>query len=554
MGLLARLQMYRRFVFGLPAYLRKPPVTIDEAIERIRRGLVRREEAFLDIARRAIYGYPHSAYAPLLEMAGCEYGDLEKSVREEGLEPTLRALREAGVYITFEEYKGREPVVRGSRTIELHPLAFDNPLTDQAYSGTTGGTTGVGTRVGTDLENLHAQVPHLMMLRHVTGVLGYPAAMWKGQLPDPVGIGIYLRCAAYGARIDRWFTPVTGDYYSPPLRFRLATRYVVLASRLFGIPCPSPEPLPLAEAVEIARWAADACARGGRCEVVATASLAVRICQAAAEEGLDLTGTVMMGGGEPFTAAKRAAINAVGAEYAALYISEDTGPIGLPCQRPVEENDQHLLTDNLAVIQHPREVMNSGTSVDAFYFTSLKPLVSKVLLNMESDDYGIMEERSCGCPLEELGYHLHARRIRSFGKLTGEGVTLVGSDMIRILEEVLPERIGGGPQDYQLVEEEDAKGFSRLALLIHPRVDAPEDGRVIEILLRAIADSGDAGGLASSFWHQAKTFRVRREKPIWTARGKFMPIRSAALYGRTGNVGETGQSRVPEALRRERQR
>jgi hypothetical protein len=214
---------------------------------------------------------------------------------------------------------------------------------------------------------------------------------------------------------------------------------------------------------------------------------------------------------------------------------------------PIEENDQHLLSDNLALIQHPREVMDSGVAVDAFYFTSLKPLASKVLLNMESDDYGILEERSCGCPLEELGYHQHIRRIRSFGKLTGEGVTLVGSDMIRILEEVLPARIGGGPQDYQLLEEEDDVGFTRLALLVHPRVDAPPEEQIIETLLQAIADSGDAGGLASSFWQQAETFRVRRQEPIWTARGKFMPIRAAAIYSRPGNLGEARASAADAA-------
>ena len=537
MGTASRLQMYRRFVFGLPPFLRRKPITLDEARAAIRKGLAEREANFLHIARHAIYGNPRSGYRSLLQIAGCELGDIETSVADNGLEATLDRLRDEGVYVTFEEYKGRKPLVRGSQTVELHANAFDNPLTSNAFHGTTGGTTGAGTRVETDLDNLIAQVPHLMLVRHVHGILGAPTAIWKGELPDPVGIGVYLRCMAFGGRIDRWFTPVTQAYYRPPLRFRLATRYVVEMSRLFGNPCPPPEPLPLDRAVELARWAADAIARQGRCEVVAAASLAVRVCLAAAEDGLDLTGAVFVGGGEPFTAAKNASIRAVGARYAPLYIAEDTGPIGLPCVNPIEENDQHLLTDNLAMIQSPREVMDSGIEVDAFYFTSLKPLASKVLLNMESDDYGIAEERSCGCPLDELGYHRHVRQIRSFGKLTGEGVTLVGSDMIRVLEEVLPERIGGGPQDFQLLEEEDEQGFTRLALLVHPRVDAPGDAEIIETLLQAIADSSDAGGLASSFWQQAETFRVRRQEPIWTARGKFMPIRAAAIHNRPGSPG-----------------
>jgi hypothetical protein len=530
MGVLSTIQMYQRFVFGLPPYLRRPQVTIDQAIARIRRGLENRNANFLHIARSAIYDNPRSGYLPLLEMAGCEFGDLEASVADKGLEATLRLLRAEGVYVSFEEYKGRRPMVRGGRTIELDEQAFDNPLTSKAYEGTTGGTTGVGTRVETDLDNIYAQVPHLMLVRHVNGVLGAPMAVYKGEFPDPVGVGVFLRCTAYGAQVQRWFTPVTRDYYSPPLRFRLATAYVVWMSWLCGRPCPRPERLPLDRAIVLARWAAAAVKEHGRAEIVAAASLGVRICLAAAEDGLDLTGTVFIGGGEPYTPAKRVAFDRVGAHFAPIYIGEDTGPIGLPCTNPIEENDQHLLEDNLALIQYPREVLNSGVEVDAFYFSSLAPLASKVLFNMESEDYGIVEERSCGCALEEVGYHRHVRRIRSFGKLTGEGVTLVGSEMIRILEEALPARFGGGPQDFQLLEEDDAQGFTRLALVAHPRLDLPPDAEVIEGLLQEIAQGTDAGGLASSFWQQADTFSVRRQEPIWTARGKFMPIRVAAIH------------------------
>ncbi len=58
---------------------------------------------------------------------------------------------------------------------------------------------------------------------------------------------------------------------------------------------------------------------------------------------------------------------------------------------------------------------------------------------------GVIEQRSCGYPLESYGYSEHLREIHSFRKLTGEGVTLVGNEMVRILEEVLPARFGGSP-------------------------------------------------------------------------------------------------------------
>jgi len=92
-------------------------------------------------------------------------------------------------------------------------------------------------------------------------------------------------------------------------------------------------------------------------------------------------------------------------------------------------------------------VPGSDITVDAFHFTTLLPTARKLLLNVESDDYGVVETRSCGGPLESYGYTEHLRQIRSFRKLTGEGVTLVGSEMLRILEEVLPARFGGSPLD-----------------------------------------------------------------------------------------------------------
>jgi hypothetical protein len=150
---------------------------------------------------------------------------------------------------------------------------------------------------------------------------------------------------------------------------------------------------------------------------------------------------------------------------------------------------------------------------------------------MESDDYGIVEERACGCPLEQLGYRRHLRRIRSFGKLTGEGVTLVGSEMLRVLEEVLPQRFGASPQDFQLLEEEGEDGLTRLTLLVHPDVEIEREEELLQVMLQELSEGSLAGGLASSLWEQGDTFRVRRQPPIWTERGKLIPIRSAAIHG-----------------------
>src|SRR5581483_10270684 len=176
------------------------------------------------------------------------------------------------------------------------------------------------------------------------------------------------------------------------------------------------------------------------------------------------------------------------------YITE-MGRVGLGCANPLDGNDLHLLNDLLALIAYPRQVPGTTVTVDSFHLTSLSTSGPKLLLNVEGDDYGVVEQRGCGCALEALGFTQHVREVRSFRKLTGEGVTLVGSELLRVLEEVLPARFGGSPLDYQLLEEEDAQGFTRLVLLVSPSVPLAEEADVIQVVLEALGRSSAAADL-----------------------------------------------------------
>lgn len=178
----------------------------------------------------------------------------------------------------------------------------------------------------------------------------------------------------------------------------------------------------------------------------------------------------------------------------------------------------HFLKDGLALVQHPRTVPGSSIAVDAFYFTTLLPSAPKIMLNTESDDYGVVEARSCGCPLEACGFTEHFRYVRSFGKLTGHGMTLVGTDLVRVLEEVLPARFGGSPLDYQLAEVEDETGFTRFEILVDPKVPIADEARVADVVLESLA----AG--PRELYRQAGTIRVRRAPPIWTPRTRLLPL------------------------------
>jgi hypothetical protein len=107
------LAMYWRLARRLRRFIGERD-TVEQGRALLRERLANREPNFLRLAERSIYGHSDSPYLPLLREAGCELGDLRRMVTEDGLESSLRKLRAAGVYVGFEESKGRhsEPRLR----------------------------------------------------------------------------------------------------------------------------------------------------------------------------------------------------------------------------------------------------------------------------------------------------------------------------------------------------------------------------------------------------------------------------------------------------------
>lgn len=515
----ADLRNFSNFVRTLGPVLRAP-VTLERATASLRQRLDQREENFLATAEAGIFAHAASPYLPLFAFAGCTLGDLKQSIRTRGLESTLRALRQAGVYFTFEEFKGRQIVSRGRHAIAIAPDRFRNPAVRQHLWTQTGGSTGKPSRVAWSLAQTSVSAGYAIIRREAYGTRGLPTARWRGLMPGEVNA--VLTSALIGEMHARWFTPQTpADLRLAWRRYPLATYGLLAAMRLHGVKVPWPEHVPLESARVVAEWAADASRRRGGSCVSATASMSLRICVAARAAGLDLTGVQFSGGGEPMTPAKAAGIAAVGATCRPGYFAAETAGLGTSCAHPIDANDQHLFEDSHALIQATRPVPGSSAIVNAFNITTLLPTASNVFVNLELDDYGQVETRRCGCLFESLGLTTHARHIRSFRKLTGEGVSLVGSDMARVLEELLPARFGGSALDYQLVEEEDERGFTRLTLVVSPRVSLPDDATVITALLHALSAGDASADYARLTWQQAGTFRVARREPTSTERGKF---------------------------------
>jgi hypothetical protein len=168
-------------------------------------------------------------------------------------------------------------------------------------------------------------------------------------------------------------------------------------------------------------------------------------------------------------------------------------------------------------------VNHTDVYVDAFLFTTLLRSAPKIMLNVESDDYGVKTNHSCGCLFGQLGFNQHLYGIRSFGKLTGSGMTVIGNDFLRILEEVLPRKYGGGPTDYQLLEEEDNHGTTNLSLIVSPRVGEIDDSDIVTTVMKGLRSGVDGGKLAAGLWAQSSVLQVKRMHPLSSA-GKVLPL------------------------------
>jgi hypothetical protein len=97
-------------------------------------------------------------------------------------------------------------------------------------------------------------------------------------------------------------------------------------------------------------------------------------------------------------------------------------------------------------------------------------------------------------------------------------------DLYELLEKVLPAEFGGGPGDYQLAEEEDESGQTRLTLRVDPRLGSVDETRLLACLQNGLARGSWGNEFQARVWEGAGTPRVRREPPVASARGKILPL------------------------------
>ena len=516
---------------ALRRYLRRS-LDAGEARRIVTQRLERRPQIFLDLVERCVYGLPQSPFRHLLGMAGCELGDLRASVESEGVEGTRRELRARGVYVTYEEFKGRRAIERGSFRLEVVAADFDNPFARRDLTATTGGSTGLASPVPLGLDYFVARAPQQALFQEAWGLEGVRTAYWLSILPGS-GLQFILQRTDLRQPIHQWFSMAGWRDSDQWLRYGAATLWVVAWMRAFGACVPLPRTVRLDDAMVVVRWMLDTLATSGRCLLHTNPSHALRVAVAAEGAGVKLDGATVRIGGEPTTPAKLDAMRRVGLRVIPAYGMTETSTSALGCLAPIAADDLHLLSDGFALITHPFAVEALRTTVPAMNLTTLFDTSPKVMLNVQIDDYATVEERACGCPWERLGFTTHVHGIRSYSKLVGEGITLIGNDVEHILEHILPARFGGSALDYQLLEEEDEQGFTRAYLVIHPRVAIADEKAVIEAVLAGLRNASPMADAARMVWQEADTLRVRRAEPAWTAAGKLLPLRLGARSTRT---------------------
>lgn len=513
-----------RYARGLSRFLRER-ITPTAARARIERQLQERETTFLAVLEHAVYRNPRSPYRALLEAADAQLGDVARLVQAEGLEAALGRLYEEGVYVTLDEFKGRRPLERSGLSLQVGHHAFDNPLLTTGFEAASGGSRGVRRRLVIDLQLLDYEAAAHLLFLEAFDLRQRPLALWRVHPPSPSGVNNSLRHVKSGSSVDAWFTP-----YRPPrnleaLKFAFFTHYTVRVGRRLGAGLRLPEYCPPGDAGRVARWLAARTREGHPAFCDMQAGLGVRTCLAARAEGLDISGSFFRFGGEPFTEEKAAVVAEGGCRAVCHYTMVETGRIAMACGDPETFDDMHFLGDKLAVVQRDKEVGTTGITVGAFHYTSLLPSSPKVLINVESDDYGQLSERRCGCAFGEIGLSTHVHGVRSYEKLTSEGNNFLGSDLLVLVDRVLPARFGGDPGDYQLVEEE-VGGLPKVSVVVRPALGELDERQVVTAVLDHLR-SERRNQLMADLWRDAKTLRVVRREPHMTSAGKILPLHIA---------------------------
>jgi hypothetical protein len=521
------------FLGRLPFHLMRP-LHHDQLPSVLAQRLEGRESAFAALVERIFSSPPGNTYKRLFSWAGVKEEDVRILLRREGVEGTLRRLLREGIYLTPEEFKGRRSVRRGNREIAVRPDMFLSPVILSRFNIQTSGSSGRRSPVPLTLDYIKSRsVDAYCDLRAKRG-LNWVQGLWG--VPGSSAIVYLLEMAGLGLRPVRWFSQINPASPGLHARYRWSSRGLRALSLLAGVPLPRPDYVSVWNPEPIISWLKNVLQEHAAPHLFTYVSSALRLSDAAQRVGVDLSGAKMTVTGEPLTEIRARAIRGSGLTVYPRYGSAESGTIGYGCLKPGYVDEVHVLTDRLAVVQTGR--IKKDIPADALFVTSLEPASPYLLFNVALGDGAVLSRRDCRCPLQSLGWTAHLHTIRSYGKLTSEGMSLLCHDLERILDVMLPATLGGRPGDYQLIEDMTEAGRPVVRLLVHPGVGRIDPQGVRSFFLDAVGRSGEAQKLMSLLWKDARTVRVEQRAPLQTASGKILPWHRRLVPPETASRGD----------------
>jgi hypothetical protein len=302
--------------------------------------------------------------------------------------------------------------------------------------------------------------------------------------------------------------------------------------RCFGAGIANPEYLDRDEVQPILEWILDTKRKGKHCCITTVVSNAVRIARRATEMGIPLKNTTFSVSGEPLTQSKKHLIEKSGARVALHYGPGGGNGCALGCGNPFSLDEMHVPQHLFTLVEHPKPLVDHSPRIHPLMLTTLHPTAGRLMFNVENGDYAHLMTRECGCPLQKVGFLQHLHTVRSFEKMTSEGMNYSASDLYGLLEDAIPSEFGGGPGDYQLVEEEDKNGQTRVTLMVHPEVGDVNETKLLSRLRQGLAQGSKNHRFMAQIWQDAGTFRIRRGIPHASKRGKILPLHIKQENGR----------------------
>jgi len=519
--LLREARYYLRMARYYGSYVRTGPPANHEDV--LRRCITNREQSFLELVEHDVFDNPRTPYAHLFRRAGCSFEDLRALIHREGLEGALELLRREGVYLTHEEVKGA-PVRRGSDEFANDPAATVRRRTPGGMESVSSGSRSKGSAtVSSNAYRRHREAYEILSRREFD-VGGRATAIVQSVLPAPNGLVAATGLHHSGQAAERWFA--IGASAREEFHYRALTAVLVAEARLLGCHVPFPEYLAPNSFMPVVDWIVSVKRRGRGAFIRCGVSTATRICSAALDGGHDIAGTLFSTTGEGITPTRRRVFDRAGASAYGRYVISEIGTIGTSC-RHVTGNSVHLFDDTAAVIVHRRPAPFVDAEVNALLLTTLHPDTSRVFINADMEDAGTLHRAECDCAFSRIGYRTIIQDVQSFGKLTAHSMVLGGPPLLRIIEEVLPQRFGGGPGDYQLVEQE-GREQKELRLRVTPRLGTVDVDEVRQVFLQEIK-ALYAGNLSQRVWRATGMFQVERAEPQPTRTGKVHAIHLATF-------------------------